>query len=266
MTTTSSTTTSTVNVYSGGGASTTTIKPSTYAISDEEAYSYLGSAKAGESYLFNFSKAKDLNIREIEIKFSSDSRGIRIEVEKLDSLPKDISSPLISIASTDGKVYGYFRINCSVPNQNISSIKITFDIPKSWIIENGLDPSTIVLARYTEQGWISYSSRIVGSDEQLYRFEASIPGFSIFAIIGDKAKPTTTTVATTIPTTIMPITTTTIYIETTTIMEIGEEVKKEEAKDSLIIPIILSILVIIAIVALSILMIREGHKKNTATA
>jgi len=234
------------------------IRPSTTVISSMKAFSYLGSAKAGESYIFNFSRASDLMIREIEVRFASNTSGTRIDVERVDSLPSEVPSPIGIVASSEGLVFSYFIINCSVPNENISSIRLVFDVPRSWLEENGIDPSTITLARFSGGIWTRVSTRLIGADERYYRFEATIPGFSVFAILGDKFAPTTTIEFTTIPTTI-PTTiyeTTTVYPVTTTIEE--ERFREEERLINII--MILTIVIAVILVAAFLLIIKRERK------
>ncbi|MEM5861233.1 MAG: PGF-pre-PGF domain-containing protein, partial [Candidatus Aenigmatarchaeota archaeon] len=166
------------------------------------------------------------------------------------------------IASSDGKVYSYFRINCSVPNENISSIRLVFDVPRSWLEENGIDPSTITFARFSGGVWTRVSTRLIGADERYYRFEATIPGFSVFAILGEKFAPTTTIEFTTIPTTI-PTTiyeTTTVYPVTTTITTTIEEERFREEERLINIIMILTIVIAVILVAVFLLIIKRERK------
>ena len=251
--TTTTSTLPTTTISGGYPVSTGPTRPSTTVISDKKAFSYLGSGKEGESYIFNFSRARDLGIREIEIKFATNSTGIRIEVERLDSLPSDVRSPIGAIVSTTGEIYAIFSINCSVPNENITLITIRFDVPRSWIEENNIDPGTIKLARYLPGGWIDLPTRLVSVDEEYYHFEAISSGFSYFAIVGEKIVPTTIPPTTIIPTTIPPTTTIQTTIAPTTIPTAREE-------GTWIIAVGIVILIIAILVLFSLLW--RGSKKT----
>ncbi len=88
----------------------------------------------------------------------------------------------------DGKVQRYMRI--LVGNEkfegsdNIDEGIIEFRVPKSWLEENGIDPSEVALNRYHDGAWTSLPTEMTGEDDEYYYFTAKTPGFSLYAITG----------------------------------------------------------------------------------
>ena len=85
-------------------------------------------------------------------------------------------------------------------------MKINFKVAKSWISENSIDVSTIVLSRYSGGVWNELPTTQTGEDDTYFYFEAISPGLSFFAITAQQVvATTTTTIPTTTTTTIPPV-------------------------------------------------------------
>jgi len=73
--------------------------------------------------------------------------------------------------------------------KNMSDATVTFVVEKSWVHKNNIDVSTIFLYRYVNDTWYKLETQKVGEDSHYLYFEAKTPGFSPFAISGEKVGP-----------------------------------------------------------------------------
>ena len=149
----------------------------------------------------------DIGLKQIKISVKNPANSVEITVTKLEGKPASVTH------NFTGKVYKYIEIEATnLEDTNVEETKIQFPVNKSWISENGIDPSTIALNRYKNE-WKKLPTQKISEDSDYIYYEAKTPGFSIFVITGEKAGVTTTTttpattaptttIATTIPTTI----------------------------------------------------------------
>ncbi|WP_269851005.1 PGF-pre-PGF domain-containing protein [Methanosarcina horonobensis] len=90
----------------------------------------------------------------------------------------------------EGEVYRL--MNILVGNErfesgnNVNGASINFRVSKSWIEENNIDVSTIAMNRFHNDEWNALPTEMTGEDEEYYYFTAETPGFSRYAITGDK--------------------------------------------------------------------------------
>jgi PGF-pre-PGF domain-containing protein len=108
---------------------------------------------------------------------------------------------------------GYIYLDIEVENAGDAKIegRIEFKVANSWIADNSIDEATVTLSRYdTDEGWKALATSKTSEDADFVYFEAATPGFSTFAITGEKkekeveaaaATPTPATTATPSPTT-----------------------------------------------------------------
>ncbi len=75
-------------------------------------------------------------------------------------------------------------------SDNIQNAAISFKVGKSWIKENEIDPSSIVLYKYNDEKkeWVKLSVNPTSEDEKSLHFTANVPGYSSFVITGEKGK------------------------------------------------------------------------------
>ncbi|WP_167879286.1 S-layer protein domain-containing protein [Methanococcoides vulcani] len=107
-----------------------------------------------------------------------------VEVLKNRSAMVDESAP--------GVVYSNLNIwvgkSGFATEDNIADPVIGFCVAKAWLIENGIDENSIALYRHNEGKWNVLNTMKVGEDGEYIYFEAETPGFSPFAITGQKSK------------------------------------------------------------------------------
>ena len=96
---------------------------------------------------------------------------------------------LANITNVSGIHYRYFNITTTnLTATDIATATIEFKVNKSWINENDIDETTITLNRYSNitGNWRALpTTKIEGDNTSLY-FESETPGFSLFAVSGEK--------------------------------------------------------------------------------
>jgi len=70
--------------------------------------------------------------------------------------------------------------------ENIGNAVVGFRVSKAWLEENNIDASTITLQHFADDNWNSLPTTKVDEDDEYLHFEAETPGFSPFAITGQK--------------------------------------------------------------------------------
>jgi len=86
-------------------------------------------------------------------------------------------------APPTGDIYEYIEINLYWANPNdIESAAVVFTIPADWLREHGMTPEDVRLMRCVDGVWQTLETEVVGEESGLYRFRATTPGFSTFAI------------------------------------------------------------------------------------
>ena len=74
-----------------------------------------------------------------------------------------------------------------ISDSQLENVKIRFRVSKDWVSSNEIDPNTIALYRY-ENSWTKLPTSKLSDSALYYNYEATSPGFSIFAISGSKIK------------------------------------------------------------------------------
>ena len=120
---------------------------------------------------------RDLGVKEIEIVVSNKVNDVRITVVRLDGKPASVTHEV------SGKVYRYIEIDHdNLLDNNVADANITFDVPRSWMVENEIDEETILLARFSNGIWEELPTEKVGENAGNVTYKANTPGFSVFAI------------------------------------------------------------------------------------
>jgi PGF-pre-PGF domain-containing protein len=82
-----------------------------------------------------------------------------------------------------GDVFEYVEITLNWANpQDIGSATVVFTIPADWLEEHGMAPEGVTLMRCVNGEWQSLETEVIGEENGNYRFSATTPGFSTFAI------------------------------------------------------------------------------------
>ncbi|MDI6721099.1 MAG: PGF-pre-PGF domain-containing protein [Candidatus Aenigmarchaeota archaeon] len=128
-------------------------------------------------------KAADLKVDEISIDVKEAVSNIQVVVKE-SSLPS--GAPAV-VSSDTGAAYKYLEITTNVPSAKIEKAKIKFKVEKSWATSKSVDPNTVALSRYADKKWDKMPTTRTSEDSTFYYYEAETPGFSTFAITGEKA-------------------------------------------------------------------------------
>ena len=121
-------------------------------------------------------KEYGLPIEEIKITATNNVTNVKIKVEKLTQKPANITKP------PSEKIYIYLNIEENINESDIASFTIKFKVEKTWITNNNIDKNMILLMRYHNGSWQELPTTLVKEDETYVYYEATVTGFSIFAI------------------------------------------------------------------------------------
>jgi len=103
-------------------------------------------------------------------------------VPKLMVTVKEASRPAAAQPPV-GEVYEYISITLNWANpQSISNGTILFNVPADWLEARNATAGDVRLMRYADGGWQILDTTALGQENGNYRFQATTPGFSIFAI------------------------------------------------------------------------------------
>lgn len=87
-----------------------------------------------------------------------------------------------------GEVYRFLNIwvgnNKYATSKNIENPIIYFKVEKSWLQNNSIKQSSIILNRYNDKKWEQLPTSFSGEDDKYLYFTAETSGFSFFAITG----------------------------------------------------------------------------------
>ncbi len=100
------------------------------------------------------------------------------------------------VPSVPGTVLSYMEIKVGTSVSNLGESTLTFNIKKSDFRLKNLDPSTVRMMRYADGAWQTLTTTMEFEDLSTYTFEATTPGFSYFAIVGDEFEAAVTPVVT----------------------------------------------------------------------
>ena len=95
----------------------------------------------------------------------------------------------LTTGSPSGSVYQYLDIwidnSTSTASEDFSNATIAFKVNKTWVQNNNINTSSIVLHRYNNGVWTALPTTFTSQDAKYLYFSASTPGFSPFAITGN---------------------------------------------------------------------------------
>ncbi|MDW7731772.1 MAG: PGF-pre-PGF domain-containing protein [Methanolobus sp.] len=179
-TATTPTTSSSSRGGGGGGGGTTGEDNENIEIKD------VSSMFVGKDTVARFGfKDPDIDIMYVEYTSLKNAGTISVTIESL----KDRSGFADSLPS--GVIYRNLNIWVGKTGyaitENIRGPIIAFRVDRSWIREEVIDEDSIVLNRYSDDSWEKLPTQIVDSDEDYLYFETKTPGFSPFAITGERA-------------------------------------------------------------------------------
>ncbi|MDP3918413.1 MAG: S8 family serine peptidase [Nanoarchaeota archaeon] len=121
--------------------------------------------------------SNNLSITQVYIEVNKVLMNLKVTIERLDSNPT---------ISTGKEVFEYYSIYLTnFGDEDIVDSTVNFEVSKNWVLTNNIDKDTIKLLRYTES-WDELETSFLSEDSNSYNYEADVPGFSYFAIAGEK--------------------------------------------------------------------------------
>ncbi|MCD4810303.1 MAG: Ig-like domain-containing protein, partial [Methanosarcinales archaeon] len=189
---------------SGGGGGTSGENYYNILVSETDRQSIFKNSDV--SFIFDL---EDNIVRHINFTALKSAGTVAAKVEILNNTSTLVSTP------PPNKVYK--NLNMWVGNagwatkRNIADATVVFTVDKSWITENNIDETSIVLYRYSDDTWHKLVTRKIAENADSLQFEAETPGFSPFAVTGKEeegdpdregiiAEPTVTVDKTPVPT------------------------------------------------------------------
>ncbi len=126
----------------------------------------------------DLSNIENISVFEIEINVKDYVRMVKLEIERVDTVPV--------AKKPEGEVFSYLRLTLDISEELVDYIKIRFKVSKEWLKENSIDANTITLLRYKKEGdiWEKLNTTKIGEDTNHVYYEATVKGFSYFAIVG----------------------------------------------------------------------------------
>ena len=121
------------------------------------------------------------DIENIDLNVKTELKGVSITTVKLDDKPADIE------VDVGGEVYGYLEISLNnVSDENIEGGIIEFKVEASWLTNSNIDKNKVKLMKYVDGSWIELSTEFYTEASGYVYYKAETPGFSVFAITGEK--------------------------------------------------------------------------------
>ncbi|WP_255334458.1 NosD domain-containing protein [Methanosarcina sp. KYL-1] len=147
---------------------------------------------AGQQAEFTFSDP-GCSVTGISFVSGTSAGAVTGKVEILNGLPKTI------LEGPEGVVYQYMNIVIGSQffgeSGTFESAVIDFKVPRSWMEENMIDETSLVLNRFHENAWTPLATEKTGEDAEFFYFRAETPGFSYYSITGEKRDAVTITPA-----------------------------------------------------------------------
>ena len=114
-------------------------------------------------------------------------------------------------------------------SQSIEDASVNFKVNTSWVNENNINKSSIILNRYDDKKkeWVELPVNLTSENDQFLHFTANVPGYSSFAITGTKGERNAIAAEPAqIATSSTAVSNTSNIANTSTIAKIAEENKK----------------------------------------
>lgn len=123
-----------------------------------------------------FSIAKDaIAVTSIAFTATEELKSASLAVKALNESPAS--------GAAGDVVYQYLEISSSnMPKSAVGSFDIAFSVPASWLSGQNADKGTVTLYRHINSEWSPLQTSLSGTGVSDYRYKATTPGFSYFAI------------------------------------------------------------------------------------
>ncbi len=118
----------------------------------------------------------DFAVRKVIIETGAVAASVTVDVTKLTGAPS-------ATGVAPGTVYQYLQFDASnLPISAVKTVTMQFSVEKKWLASNSLVKDNIGLYRHSGGKWNELSTKILSEDTINVNYEASTPGFSVFAV------------------------------------------------------------------------------------
>jgi PGF-pre-PGF domain-containing protein len=129
----------------------------------------------------------DSSLENIRFTAAAEISEVTFTYEATTEKPSEVTTPTKI-------VYMYLVIDSTAESDEISSAVLSFKIEQSWFTANNYNKDGVVLLRYHNNSWQTLTTTFTSEDDDYVYFEATTPGFSVFAVIYDaETEPAPTT-------------------------------------------------------------------------
>jgi PGF-pre-PGF domain-containing protein len=159
----------------------------TIAPSESQATENIGNTTAGENMTVMPANAAQTGISTISFTTTTNLSNVTLTVTGLHDIPEEIPPP------KNVTIYQYFDLtlttdNLPVTEDELSSLLITFEVPKSWLQEHKITNDTAWLMHYHNHTWSNLTTILINESNTSKYFEANVYNLSTFAIVGSQIK------------------------------------------------------------------------------
>lgn len=118
----------------------------------------------------------DFAVRKVIIETGTVAASVTVDVTKLTGAPS-------ATGVAPGTVYQYLQFDTSnLPISSVKTVTMQFSVGKKWLASNSLVKDNVALYRHNGGKWNELSTKILSEDTINVNYEASTPGFSVFAV------------------------------------------------------------------------------------
>ncbi|MEM5867316.1 MAG: PGF-pre-PGF domain-containing protein [Candidatus Aenigmatarchaeota archaeon] len=135
--------------------------------------------------ILNITRIDVFKVFKITIFVNKNVSNVQITLKEA-TKPPEVDPP---ITEEKGSVFKYFEISSlNLQESDVVGINIDFQVEKSWLNQNNVNPATISLYRYHNNSWEKLPTRKTDETANYFFYRSLSPGFSLFAIAGEKSK------------------------------------------------------------------------------
>jgi len=151
---------------------------------------YLGEIMEGDEIEIEPENNQESSIQIVTFTPSSNQKKVKLTVSSFNGKPAEVED-IPEISQETHEVYKYVDVkltsnNTYIGESGVESLTFTFTVEKTWINENQIDKSTVLMFRFHGEEWQQLETTLISENETAIVYEAETPGLSTFAVVGDR--------------------------------------------------------------------------------
>jgi PGF-pre-PGF domain-containing protein len=171
-------TTTTASGSSGGGSSTTV---SSTAKGISTAKKWITPLNPGVTANMQV-RSEGIPVSLVSFTLANRVTNVQLTVTKLDAAPET------PVPEGAGKVHSYIDVATqNLEAKDLTEVKFKFAVKKTWLTENGYSVENVLMQRFDGIKWVDLPTKQLQDVNGDVVYEATSPGFSVFAIVGRTA-------------------------------------------------------------------------------